>query len=275
MTEIAKSVSNNVIDNYIQRVTEWSQSSQRIPTTEELENIAAELGIEAEEIQAAQKQSHDHYIRAQGYMRLKHWDDAIAELQEAVAFNPSNLDMLVSLASAHMGRWQANHRREDENNIRLRIRQCLVIKPDCEEALNLLARLSHIIKWRNRILTAIGVGLGGVFVGMSGVVLFGDGLPPWFQRESKLEQLQQAFNQELTVLQRQQDALQAEMTAVQQQNARRNQRNLSFLESRIKQLEIKVNRLEKQIVQIEKEKPSKLTPRPSTSRSEPTLRGID
>jgi DNA-directed RNA polymerase specialized sigma subunit len=80
MTEIAKSVSNNVIDNYIQRVTEWSQSSQRIPTTEELENIAAELGIEAEEIQAAQKQSHDHYIRAQGYMRLKHWDDAIAGL---------------------------------------------------------------------------------------------------------------------------------------------------------------------------------------------------
>ncbi|MGB5772631.1 MAG: tetratricopeptide repeat protein [Crocosphaera sp.] len=275
MTEIAKSVSNNVIDNYIQRVTEWSQSSQRIPTTEELENIAAELGIEAEEIQAAQKQSHDHYIRAQGYMRLKHWDDAIAELQEAVAFNPSNLDMLVSLASAHMGRWQANHRREDENNIRLRIRQCLVIKPDCEEALNLLARLSHTIKWRNRILTAIGVGFGGVFVGMSGVVLFGDGLPLPFQRESKLEQLEQAFNQELTILQRQQDSLEAEITALQQQNAQRNQRNLSFLQSRIRQLEIKVNRLQKQIVQIEKEKPSKLTPRPSTSRSEQPLRGLD
>jgi hypothetical protein len=197
------------------------------------------------------------------------------DLQEAVAFNPSNLDMLVSLGSAHMGRWQAHHRNEDENNIRLRIRQCLVIKPDCEEALNLLARLSETIKWRNRILTAIGVGLGGVFVGMSAVVLLGDGLSLPFQGPSKLDLLEQAFNEEVRSLQRQQEALAAEMTAIQQQNGQQNQRNLSFLQGRIKQLETRVKNLEKQIVQIEIEKPSKLTPRPSTSRSVPPLRGLD
>ena len=252
MTQMTKSVSNNVIDNYIQRVTEWSQSSQRIPTAEELENIASELGIEPEEIQAAQKQSHDHYIRAQGYMRLKHWDDAIAELQEAVAFNPSNLDMLVSLASAHMGRWQAYHRREDEANIRLRIRQCLVIKPDCEEALNLLARLSHQLKWRNRILTAIGVGLGGVCVGIGGVLLLGDDLPLWFQQESKFEQLEYNVNQELNALRRRQDSLMAEIQAIQRQNDQRNQRNLLVLNSRVRELEAEVTQLKKQLVQIEK-----------------------
>ncbi|MGK7955651.1 MAG: hypothetical protein AB4063_10385 [Crocosphaera sp.] len=266
-------VSNNVIDNYIQRVTEWSQSSQRIPTTEELESIAAELGIEPEEIQAAQKQSHDHYVRAQGYMRLKHWDDAIAELQEAVAFNPSNLDMLVSLASAHMGRWEAYHRREDEENIRLRIRQCLVIKPDCEDALNLLARLSNTLKWRNRILTAIGVGLGGVCVGIGGVFLLGDGLPGWWQRESKLEQLEQTFIQELNHLQRQQEGLEAQIKGSQRQNDQRNQTNQLRLQSEIDQLERQVNQLRQKITEIEKEKPNKLTPRSSNNRS--IVRGED
>ncbi|MGK7939812.1 MAG: hypothetical protein AB4062_06620 [Crocosphaera sp.] len=266
-------VSNNVIDNYIQRVTEWSQSSQRIPTTEELESIAAELGIEPEEIQAAQKQSHDHFVRAQGYMRLKHWDDAIAELQEAVAFNPSNLDMLVSLASAHMGRWEAYHRREDEENIRLRIRQCLVIKPDCEDALNLLARLSNTLKWRNRILTAIGVGLGGVCVGIGGVFLLGDGLPGWWQRESKLEQLEQTFIQELHDLQRQQEGLEAQIMGSQRQNDERTQTNLLRLQSEINKLEREVNQLRQKITEIEKEKPNKLTPRSSNNRS--ILRGVD
>lgn len=273
MTQMTTSVSNNVIDNYIQRVTEWSQSSQRIPTTEELENIAAELGIEPEEIQAAQKQSHDHYVRAQGYMRLKHWDDAIAELQEAVAFNPSNLDMLVSLASAHMGRWQTYHRQEDEENIRLRIRQCLVIKPDCDDALNLLARLSNILKWRNRILTAITVGLGGVCVGIAGVFLLGDGLPVWWQRESKLEQLEQTFTQELDSLQRQQEALKTEIMSDQEHRNQQGQRSLSLLQNRINQLEREVNQLERKITEIEKEKPNKLTPRSSTNRS--ILRGVD
>lgn len=275
MTAIANNVSNNVIDNYIQRVTEWSHSSQRIPTTEELETIAAELGIDPQEIQDARQQSQAHYIRAQGYMRLNHWDDAIAELQEAVAFNPSNLDMLVSLASAHMGRWQETHRRQDENNIRLRIRQCLDIKPDCEEALNLLARLSQAIKWRNRILAAIGVSLGGIFVGISGVFLLGNGFPTFFQKESKLEQLEQAFQQEISTLKRGQDSLQAESMAIQQQNLRRSQRDLAILQNRIDELENEVTQLRKKLIAIEKEKPSKLTPRSSILNPNSSPRRLD
>ncbi|MGK7880175.1 MAG: hypothetical protein AB4060_08755 [Crocosphaera sp.] len=273
MTEMTTSVSNNVINNYIQRVTEWSQSSQRIPTTEELENIAAELGIEPEEIQAAQKQSHDHYVRAQGYMRLKHWNDAIAELQEAVAFNPSNLDMLVSLASAHMGRWEVHHRKDDEVNIRLRIRQCLVIKPDCQEALNLLAKLSQTIKWRTRIFTALGVGLGGICVGIGGVFLLGDALPSWWQQPSEIELLEESFSQEFDTLQRQQQALRSQMMALQRHSDQRNQRTISTLQNRINQLQREVDQLERKIIEIEKEKPSKLTPRSYNNGS--ILRGRD
>ena len=49
------SSSNSFIENYIQRVTELSQSSQRIPSVAELEKVATDLGISAEEIEAAQK----------------------------------------------------------------------------------------------------------------------------------------------------------------------------------------------------------------------------
>ncbi|XTZ13119.1 MAG: hypothetical protein ACP8RL_05425 [cyanobacterium endosymbiont of Rhopalodia inflata] len=50
-TTFFKDIPSNVIENYIQRVTELSQSSQRIPTMGEVAKIAAELGIEPDEIE--------------------------------------------------------------------------------------------------------------------------------------------------------------------------------------------------------------------------------
>lgn len=265
MTAISnsKNVSSSVIENYIQRVTELSQSSQRIPTIEEVEKIAAELGIEPDEIEAAQKQSHDHYIRAQGYMRLKHWDDAICELQEAVAFNPSNLDMLISLASSHMGRWQEKHHREDETNVRFRVRQCLAIKPDSEEALTLLEQFSKALKRRNQTLVGIFLGLGGVVVGISSFFWLSDTLPALWGRESKLEQLEQVVLQEMDELRREQEALKAEMFAIEQSNNQRYQTDVSRLHSRINQLERQLTTLQRKMREIEKPEPSKLTPKPS------------
>ena len=41
--------SEQLIDNYIKRITEFSQNVQRIPTTEELDKIVSELGITDEQ----------------------------------------------------------------------------------------------------------------------------------------------------------------------------------------------------------------------------------
>ncbi len=265
MTTISKNVSSSVIENYIQRVTELSQSSQRIPTIEEVEKIAAELGIEPDEIEAAQKQSHDHYIRAQGYMRLKHWDDAISELQEAVAFNPSNLDMLISLASSHMGRWQEKHHRDDEYNIRFRIRQCLAIKPDCEEALNLLEQFSKALKWRKHTFVGICVGLGGLVVGVSSFVWLSDTLPSLWGKPSKLEQLETMVFQEMSELRQEQAALKEEIFALQRSNDQSYQKNVSRLNTRIHHLERKLTIMQRKMLEMEKPQPNKLTPKPSPS----------
>ncbi|ACK67902.1 conserved hypothetical protein [Rippkaea orientalis PCC 8801] len=275
MTAISNNVSNSVINNYIERVTELSQSSQHIPTTEELEKIASELGIEPEEIQAAQKQSHDHYIRAQGYMKLRHWDDAIAELQDAVVFNPSNLDMLISLAHAYMGRWQEKHHLQDEQSIRFRIRQCLDIKPDCQEALNLLAKLSNSLKLRQRIFITLVLGLSGVVIGVGSFLWLSDAFPNFFNRQSKIEQLEQQFLAEIYQLQQQQEAVKAEILTLQQSNNQQYQQNLSLLKNRINQLEKKLTILQQKIVDLEKSQPSKLTPKPSNQDMENNKQIID
>ncbi|MFM1841539.1 MAG: hypothetical protein RLZZ490_270 [Cyanobacteriota bacterium] len=189
-------VQNGVIEDYIQRVTELSQSTQRIPTTSELEAIATELGIDPAEIQAAQKHSQDHYTRAQGYMRLKYWDDAIAELQEAIAFNPSQPEMLICLGQAHLGRWRQKHQKEDVEQLHLRVKQCLSIQPDSEGALNLLATFRQTRQNRAHIFMTTGVFMGAILLGGVGYLLVQGGLPFVIQERSRLENLEQKIEQQ-------------------------------------------------------------------------------
>jgi hypothetical protein len=200
-------VQSGVIEDYIQRVTELSQSTQRIPTASELEAIATELGIDPREIQAAQKYSQDHYTRAQGYMRLKYWDDAIAELQEAIAFNPSQPEMLICLGQAHLGRWKQKHQKEDAEQLHLRVRQCLSIQPDSDAALTVLANFRKNQQQRTQFFAAVGVFLGAILCGGLGYVLVEGGLSFVIQDRSRLETLEQKIqqqNQELESLRQEQ-----------------------------------------------------------------------
>ncbi|BAP17106.1 hypothetical protein [cyanobacterium endosymbiont of Epithemia turgida] len=72
-------ISGSLIENYIQRVTELSQLSQHISTIREVEKIVAEFGIEPDEIEAAQKQSYDHYVCPQGHTYASGAYDAVLE----------------------------------------------------------------------------------------------------------------------------------------------------------------------------------------------------
>ena len=152
-----KEPSDKIIDNYIERITAFSQNFQRIPTSEELDKIVSELGITDEQISVIQIESQAYFIRAKSYMKLKQWDDAIVELQEGISLNPFSLEMICCLCEAYMGRWQLKHRREDAINIQSIARKCFQIKPDCEVTMNLLYRFNRLRKWRknSRILTSI------------------------------------------------------------------------------------------------------------------------
>ncbi len=235
------SLSNSFIENYIQRVTELSQSPQRIPSAAELEKVAAELGISPDEIEEAQKKSQAHLTRAQGYMRLKHWDDAIEELIEAVALCPSNSDLFLSSAAAHLGRWYQRHRRDDVENVRLRVRECLSIQPDSEEALNLLAKLDRALRWRRTLLVSLVIGLGS-FLTTSSLIWFwpeslADSWAVFWHRESQLEQLEQRVLGEIQALRQEQEQLRNEVLSRRTTEKQSYHNALRGLHEHLKQLE--------------------------------------
>lgn len=246
------SVSNHAVEIYIQRVTELSQSVRRIPTSEELEKLAVELGISNEEIEAAQKQSQDHLIRAKSYLSLKHWNDAIAELQEALVFNPSNLEILTCLATAYLGRWYKFHRQEDENNIRDTIRQCLTIKPDHEESLTLLASFDRASEQRQRNQLIFGLGLGIIFASLGVFFAFNDSLLSLLaNRPSKLEQLEFQLTEEIQTLRQEQERIRMELLSVQQQENWQTKMRIAELEDRLARLTQNYNRLQRRSLQSE------------------------
>lgn len=205
---------NQAIETYIQRVTELSQLGQKIPTNEELLTIASELGISDKEIASAQKQSQAHFIRAQGYVTLLHWDDAINELEEALAFNPFNLPMLHLLINAYLGRWKQRHNKQDEEQIKFRVKQCLEIQPDDQESLKLLAKLDQFVNnykyqlWGIGavILILIGSGIGFFFLNNISLNLFS-------QNDKKIQSVKNELVREIQQLKDEQKILYDQLSA--------------------------------------------------------------
>lgn len=257
MTQTQKkyqSISNYTIDNYIQRVSELSQSGQKIPTNEELEKIASELGISTAEIEIAKKQSEDHFVRSQGYMNLKHWDDAINELQEAVVFNPSNLEMLNLLANAHLGRWLEKHLRDDELQIKIRIKQCLEIKPDHQESLQLLAKLDHFSQEHQKkkvLLTA----LLTVFVGsIIGYFFLNDITINLFNKKDvQLENLKLELKKEIDEARTEEKGQWNDFVNSEDKKHQLNQEKISQAEQQIKKLEQQNIILNQKITELQKQ----------------------
>ena len=234
------SFSNGFIDNYIQRITELSQSSQQIPSIAELEKLATDLGINPEEIEKAQKKSQAHLTRAQGYMRLKHWDDAIEELQEAITLSPYNEDLLLSLANAHLERWCQRHRRDDAENVRLRVKDCLALQPNSEEALNLLAKLDKARQQRKTFWVSLAISLGGLLSISSLFWLYPESfnysLSRLWHREDKLEQLEQRLLQEMQALRQEQENLRQEVKSSQTRERLRYHNALTQLDESLNRL---------------------------------------
>ena len=247
----SKSISNHTIENYIQRVTELTQSAQKIPTNEELEKIVAHLGISPEEIKTAQKQSLAHFTRAKGYFQLKRWQDAIAELQEAIAFSPSNLEILNLLANAHLGRWYDTHYRNDEEEIRARIKQCLEIKPDHKESLSLLSKLDLAVRKHQRR-KLFWRAFTSVFIGLIVGFFFLNDISFDFlhEQDSKLEDFKLQLTKEIDKLRQEQENLLQKFVKNEEEKYQINRKNIAKSEQRIEQLEREVKTLNKKIIEL-------------------------
>jgi tetratricopeptide (TPR) repeat protein len=241
-------ISSGIIETYIQRVTELSQSNpKRIPTPTELEKIVSELGIAPEEIAKAEQESQAHFIRAQGYLRLKYWDDAILELQEAIAFNPSSAEMMLAAANAYLGRWKKSHTREDATQFHLRIRQCLAIQPDSEEALNLLQKFQGTRQKRQQQWLYLGVFSGALVMGAIGYLLMDNRLPYVLQKRTDLEIINQKIDREIQIIRNEQASLRKELRTFHNDQMASSQREIAQLNNRINNLEKSLQDLQKRL----------------------------
>ncbi len=127
------------------------------------------------------------------------------------------------------------------DNVRLRIKVCLSLKPSSEEALQLLAKLDRACQWHRNLLVGLVLGLGS-FLTTSSLVLFWPqslfaGGEMFWHRPSQLEQLEQQLWRELEVLRQEQEQLRQEVFSTQKREQQRYQNRLTQLNQRLKQLE--------------------------------------
>lgn len=136
---------DHLVNNYIKRITELRDKTDRIPTTEELKDIASELGVTTSEINIAQELSKKSFTKGKNYLKIKEWDDAILELADAIIFNPSHLEMLTCLGQSYLGNFRATKNNEYLDKGKAIAKQCLEIDPDYKPAYTLLSDFNKVL----------------------------------------------------------------------------------------------------------------------------------
>ena len=160
-----KEPNDQMIENYIERVLALRQS-QTLQQAD-LESLALELGMTADDIDEAKGKAQDHLSRGKSYLQCRRWDDAIEELKQAAALNPVDLTVLHALAEAYQSRYLQQRRRVDKDEAIVLAKQCLALKPDDLDA---IARMNALdAPAGNRRSKALWIG-GGAGIGLLGLL---------------------------------------------------------------------------------------------------------
>jgi hypothetical protein len=149
-----------IIRAYIDRMLAIAKDDDE-PDQAMLESIASELGLSDEDVQRANRLAADHHTRARHFLGLKRWDDALAELAQATALRPHDVDMRVDLAEAYVSRWEAERNGDDKVAAERLIRKVIEHEPDRKVAYTLLSRLDQR---RSVRVPRVGIGVGAAIV---------------------------------------------------------------------------------------------------------------
>lgn len=171
-----------VLNNYIERVMELQRQRRDAMSVDELKSVARELGMSDEDMAAVDVAAHDYQVRGTRHMEHRLWGDAIEELANAVALNPTNVESLYMLAVAYKERWLADGNEADREQAISYARRGLAIDPGHTPSYQLLEMLrtssgptlktmSHTA--RTRALTIIGVLLLIAFTVMIILLIWG------------------------------------------------------------------------------------------------------
>ncbi|MEZ4888491.1 MAG: hypothetical protein R3E32_27435 [Chitinophagales bacterium] len=134
-------MTNSTKQQYFEAVKKLPYQNNHVYSSEELEQIAANLGMSKEAWNGLQKELQDSVMRGKGFMKYENWDDAIEELKHAEQINPFHLGVLMELSESYHQLWLKNSSPIDEELAEQYAKRCLQIQPNHERSLQLISSL--------------------------------------------------------------------------------------------------------------------------------------
>ncbi len=112
-------------------------------SNEEMQQVAASMGITLADLEAAY---NAYWQRGTSFARLNNWDDAIVELEQAVALKPDQPRVIYALANAYRKRWELTNNRGDQAHALALANRCAELDPSHFESLQLISELKSSSK---------------------------------------------------------------------------------------------------------------------------------
>jgi LemA protein len=139
--------SDEILQAYINKMLNLQTAKRDRPfTAEELKQMALDMGMSEADWLASQQDFQAHLKSGQGHIMYENWQDAIKELENAVAFNPNSLEAAYGLAKAYQGRWSQTNGKEDKHQAVKYAELALQISPGHQPTLKVLGDLREEIQ---------------------------------------------------------------------------------------------------------------------------------
>lgn len=129
------------LEKYLQKILEFRHLKKDQLTFDELKKIAYEMGMTDTDWHYLVRSFEAHLARGNGFFKYRDWDDAIAEMEQALAINPFHEGAIVTVSLAYANRYRDYERTSDRQHAEEYARRCLEINPSNEQALQVLSSL--------------------------------------------------------------------------------------------------------------------------------------
>ncbi len=141
----------------------------------ELKEIALDMGMSEQAWQASQQQAQDYYEEGEGHLKYRNWEDAVQELEQAVALRPNHVASNHALATAYYGLWAQDREEKYQVAAEKYADRALQLKPGYNPTLRLMSKLrakavsQRAGKKRKQVLLA---GLAGLLLLIVGIFYY-------------------------------------------------------------------------------------------------------
>lgn len=133
---------NQALQTYIQKVLSLQkEKSESVLSVEELNQVAEELGLSAEDLDYIDQKFEDFLERGKGFMRYQQWQRATDELSQAIMLKPLHIEALSNIAEAYFKLWQKTAKKHFRTEARRYAERCLKVDPRQELCLYIISQL--------------------------------------------------------------------------------------------------------------------------------------